>query len=489
MGKSVSGNVTIRVAIIIADFVLMNLLLFIFTAFGGKMVPQFFHDATRITVLLANIGMVVAQYFFCTIIHRRLLSFSEVAKNTFCLSAVQVGFLFFTLKAIDLSDGGFYLTMILFFCTEYAVLLISRVIEKQLLKSLRRKGRNSRAVILVGYDPALSEFYEALTSDIALGYRVRGFFADPPFDGNVKPVSKYLGTLSQLREMMHEVTEAKDHPDKPVTQQVKDATEMLDVDEIFCCLSHSLSDTVVDIMNYCDRHMVHFFYIPRQFGLYRLHLKAINFKGREVFTNHREPLENPLKRGLKRAFDIVFSLVACICLLPFIPIIGLIIKLQSPGPIFFCQNRTGLNGRTFKCIKFRSMHVNKDADRVQATEHDARKFPFGDFMRRTNIDELPQFFNVLKGDMSVVGPRPHMLYHTEVYSKLIDKYMVRHFCRPGITGLSQVRGFRGETKELWQMEERVRLDIYYLENWSVLQDIIIIIETFLLIFKHDENAY
>lgn len=183
------------------------------------------------------------------------------------------------------------------------------------------------------------------------------------------------------------------------------------------------------------------------------------------------------------------SLFTCLLMLPFIPIIALIIKWQSPGPIFFTQDRTGLNGKTFRCYKFRSMHINNDADMQQATLDDPRKFPFGNFMRKCNIDEFPQFFNVLKGDMSIVGPRPHMLYHTEVYSELIDKYMVRHFSKPGVTGWAQVTGFRGETKELWQMEERIRRDIWYIENWSFWLDLRIIGLTFVSLFKPDKKAY
>ena len=135
------------------------------------------------------------------------------------------------------------------------------------------------------------------------------------------------------------------------------------------------------------------------------------------------------------------------------------------------------------------MHVNKDSDEKQATKNDPRKFPFGNFMRKTNIDELPQFFNVLKGNMSIVGPRPHMLKHTEEYSKIIDKYMVRHFCKPGITGYAQVTGFRGETKEVWQMEERIKRDIWYIENWSFALDLKIIFLTAKSIIIPDKNAY
>ena len=155
----------------------------------------------------------------------------------------------------------------------------------------------------------------------------------------------------------------------------------------------------------------------------------------------------------------------------------------------FLQERSGENGQTFRCIKFRSMRVNADADRVQATRDDPRKTRFGDFLRRSSIDELPQFINVLRGDMSIVGPRPHMLQHTEQYSKLINKYMVRHLIKPGITGWAQVTGYRGETHSLSQMEGRVRRDIWYLENWSLLLDIRIIFMTVWNALRQDENAY
>lgn len=170
-------------------------------------------------------------------------------------------------------------------------------------------------------------------------------------------------------------------------------------------------------------------------------------------------------------------------------IVFIITKLTMPGPVFFRQKRNGINGEEFYCIKFRSMRVNAQADTLQATKDDPRKTKWGNIMRKTNIDELPQFINVLKGDMSIVGPRPHMLKHTEEYSKLIDKYMMRHFVKPGITGWSQVTGYRGETKELCQMEGRVKGDIYYIEHWSIWLDIYIIYKTVANAIKGDEEAY
>ena len=192
---------------------------------------------------------------------------------------------------------------------------------------------------------------------------------------------------------------------------------------------------------------------------------------------NREPshiMFNIFHRGLA----IFVSLVILLLFLPFFPIIAFIIKYQSPGPLFFNQERTGLNGRTFKMYKFRSMHVNDDAHRVQATLNDPRKFPFGKIMRKTSIDELPQIYNVLIGDMSIIGPRPHMLAHTDYYSKHIPYYMERHAVKPGLTGWAQVKGWRGDTPELWMMEGRVIRDIWYIEHRSISLDIKIIFLTF-----------
>ena len=179
-------------------------------------------------------------------------------------------------------------------------------------------------------------------------------------------------------------------------------------------------------------------------------------------------------KAMKRTFDIVVSVPALVGIVVLLPCIAYRIKRQSKGPVFFRQQRTGRDGNTFWCYKFRSMHVNDEADMQQAVREDDRLFPFGAFMREHNIDELPQFWNVLKGDMSVVGPRPHMLHHTEIYSQQIEDYMERHVVKPGITGWAQVTGYCGETKELADMEERVRRDLWYMEHWSLRLDIHIV---------------
>ena len=364
---------------------------------------------------------------------------------------------------------------IIFGITFYLSLIISRLLELNILKYFRSKGRNSRTVVFIGNDPAVSEMYKTMTEDPSAGYIVKGYYADEDITKAPEGL-KRIGNMKQLQEIISST----------MNDTINGAPS--NIDEAFCCLSHK-SPEIINIMHFCDKNVIHFYYLPRVFGEYKLHLDAQNFMGRTVYSNHIEPLSSISNRFIKRSFDIVVSGFACLCVLPFIPIIALIIKIQSPGPIFFKQARTGLNGDTFYCLKFRSMHVNKDADKAQATKNDPRKFAFGNFMRKTNIDEFPQFINVLKGDMSIVGPRPHMLHHTEVYGSLIDKYMVRHFSKPGITGWAQVTGYRGETKELWQMEERIRRDIWYIENWSFWLDIKIIFMTAKSIICPDKNAY
>lgn len=202
------------------------------------------------------------------------------------------------------------------------------------------------------------------------------------------------------------------------------------------------------------------------------------------------PLQDGFNQFVKRSLDIVLSIIVILCILSWLtPILALLIKLDSSGPVFFKQLRSGKNNQPFVCYKFRSMYVNDLADIAQATLNDARFTRFGRFLRRTNLDELPQFFNVLINDMSVVGPRPHMLAHTEKYKKLLDNYMVRHFVKPGITGWAQASGYRGETKLLSEMDVRVQHDVYYLENWSFFFDVRIIVLTTWLLLRKDEKAY
>lgn len=482
MRSNTKTNNLIRNLVVAGDFVVLALLFYLFVTVGPG-VTMSEGVSPMLLFMMAATSLAISEYFFSTVIHRRRLKVEQVLR--------QVTLLVFTQCVVTylLTKAGFLLThhqsphslfTLYFTFGYYPLMLVVRLAERLAVKQYRRLGGNTRTALLVGSDQALLPVYQFLSSDPATGYRVLGYYANHEIEG-VPDSLVHLGTLADFEKMMQTPIS--------VTDEEGEKEKMVIPDELYCSLSWSKRDHINCIRKFCDRHVIHFYFIPvfaESFG----HSLKIEQIGETVgYTNYIDPLQLPTNQFVKRIFDVAFSLLVLIPLLLFSPIIALIIKLQSPGPIFFRQLRTGMNGRSFYCYKFRSMHVNDEADRLQATKDDPRKFPFGNFMRKANIDELPQFWNVLKGDMSIVGPRPHMLAHTEQYSQLIDKYMVRHFVKPGVTGWAQVTGFRGETKELWQMEGRVKRDIWYIENWSFWLDLRIIWMTIRQVFVHDEQAY
>jgi putative colanic acid biosysnthesis UDP-glucose lipid carrier transferase len=267
------------------------------------------------------------------------------------------------------------------------------------------------------------------------------------------------------------------HFDKVEFDLLKEQIAKADVKQLFVN-SHSISDQeIATLMDWAEDGIVQLCVISQlPFTLGKAEVEM--FEDIPYWVASPIQLDYFSNRALKRGFDLIFSTFVVVGILSWLtPILAIAIKLGSPGPVFFRQKRNGLNGMDFWVYKFRTMYVNQEADSKQKEQNDKRVTNLGRFLRRTSIDELPQFFNVLLGEMSIVGPRPHMVAHTEHYRSLIDKYMARHRILPGITGLAQVRGFRGETQELSQMAARVRMDRFYLENWSLLLDIKIIIDT------------
>ncbi len=263
-----------------------------------------------------------------------------------------------------------------------------------------------------------------------------------------------------------------------------------EVDEIYCSLSEISKVDVKAITQFADNNLKVVKFIPEQNTILNKDLKR-DFYGLVPVLEFRSiPLDDSYSLAFKRVFDVVFSIFVIGFIMSWLtPILALLIKLESDGPVFFKQKRNGYNYKSFNCFKFRSMVINKEADLIQVQKADDRVTNVGKFLRQTSIDELPQFFNVLIGDMSVVGPRPHMLSHTDMYASKVDKFMVRHFVKPGITGLAQVSGFRGEVESDSDIIGRVKFDIYYVENWSVLLDVKIIIKTIVKALKGDEKAY
>jgi putative colanic acid biosynthesis UDP-glucose lipid carrier transferase len=262
------------------------------------------------------------------------------------------------------------------------------------------------------------------------------------------------------------------------------------IDEIYCSVSELKNEEILEFINFADNNLKTLKFLPDNKNIYSKKLKFEYYDYLPILSLRDIPLHNPINAFIKRTFDIVFSLLVIFGLLIWLtPLLAILIRLESKGPLFFVQKRSGLDNKEFHCFKFRSMAMNKEADKQQARKDDMRITRIGRFIRSTSIDELPQFYNVLFGDMSVVGPRPHMIRHTDEYSRKVDKYMVRHFVRPGITGLAQVRGYRGEIERDSDIQNRIKFDVFYIENWSFLLDLKIIVQTVLNALKGDEKAY
>ena len=320
-------------------------------------------------------------------------------------------------------------------------------------------GGNFRKTIIIGNDESVAELKEFFINQKELGYENRMTFKfNKPSDLNLQECFDFIISRN--------------------------------IDEVYCSASELDESQISSLITFCENNFKILKFISKRGGLLSKKLKTDTYGLSTVQSLREMPLSNDLNTILKRTFDIVFSLVVIVFLLSWItPIIALIIKIESRGPVFFKQTRNGIKFREFTCYKFRSMIENNDADIQQATKNDKRVTKIGKILRKTSLDELPQFFNVLIGNMSVVGPRPHMIKENERYSKSVDKFMVRHFVKPGITGLAQVKGFRGEVETDEDIINRVKYDIYYLENWSLILDLNIVFLTTINFLTGQKKAY
>lgn len=276
-------------------------------------------------------------------------------------------------------------------------------------------------------------------------------------------------------------------------QQINDCQRFVlenKIDEVYCSLSNLTNTEVNEFVDFTDNNLKILKFLPDNKEVITRNLNYDYYGYIPIISIRKIPLDETENKVVKRAFDIIFSLFVIVGFLSWLtPILAFCIKMESKGPVFFRQKRNGLNYHEFNCFKFRSMTVNEIADLEQVSKNDPRITKLGRIIRKTSIDELPQFFNVLLGDMSVVGPRPHMVSHTEMYARRVDKFMVRHFIKPGITGLAQTNGYRGEVENEQDIIYRVKYDIFYLENWSLLLDLKIIFLTVKNAVIGEEKAY
>lgn len=345
----------------------------------------------------------------------------------------------------------------------FSVLLIGwRVSFDYFIRYYRTKGYNIRRVAIVGYGRIARGLEKHFNENPQLGYKVVGFF-----DHSAKD-DKVIGSIDDF------YTYTREQP----------------VDVVFCCLPKLYHEDIKQLVDFSENNLIKVKLLSDFSALGYRHMTVQQYGSIPVINVSSIPLDSRLNLAIKRFFDVVFSSVVIVFLLSWLlPLIGLLIKLESPGPIFFRQSRHGKNNKYFLCYKFRTMVVNRDADSKQAVKNDPRVTALGSLLRKTSIDELPQFINVFLGDMSVVGPRPHPIKLNEKYSPKIDRFYQRHAVKPGITGLAQAKGYRGETSRFRDMYGRVKLDRFYIKNWTLALDLKIIFLTLLSLVRNNDNAY
>ena len=448
----------------IGDILLLNFSFFL--TYYIKFDSLVFSDNYRFLIVIFNSVWILVVLMLNLYQLKRVKRLDKILYNlvkAFILNSLIISAFLFSLKRPDFSREHLYATYILLFM----LIVLWRFFMMKIIIIYRKSGFNYSRVIIVGGEEVAMQLYSYFKSDNFLGVKLLAIFSDSKSKINIDK-NIYQSTLDDVKKFV----------------------KKNNVDEIYYTLPLSKTKKLKDLISFCDKQMIRFKLVPDFRGFLFKRVNIDFFDDVPIITIREEPLTDFMNRLIKRLFDILFSLCAILFILSWLyPIIAIIIKLNSKGPVLFKQKRSGIDNKEFICYKFRSMTTNKSSDSMQATKNDIRVTSVGKFLRKTSLDEFPQFFNVLIGDMSVVGPRPHMLKHTKEYSAIIEKYMVRQLVKPGITGVAQVRGFRGETKKLSDMDGRVKLDVWYIENWSIWLDLNIIFKTVMNALKGDEKAY
>ncbi len=446
------------------DLLTLNLAVTLTLVFISRIQPEFVNAYFRYWLFL-NTSWLVLCWISAIYNEYHIMSFEIFARKSMRVYilwlAVTMMYLFF-FRQNQLSRI-FIISVILLSGT---FLLLNRFIYLLLRHYFRHGEHLSKKVIILGYNDMAKKLATYLEEE-SLNTQIMGFCEE---ENNVHELSTY-----------------------PILSNIGDAlavSKRMDINEIYSTIAPEQDKVIYELIKQADQECIRFRLIP-DLSLFIRQPVHINYlRDMPVLSMRSEPLDDVSSRGRKRFFDLVVSFMVIVFILSWlIPLLGLIIWLESKGPIFFAQQRTGRDNKTFNCLKFRSMKVNNEANTKQAQRNDDRLTRIGKFMRRTSLDEFPQFINVFKGEMSIVGPRPHMLRHTEDYSKIMGQYMVRQFLKPGVTGWAQVHGYRGEIKDDEQLRKRIEHDIWYMENWSIWLDMRIMFLTVYRTVKGDENAF
>ncbi|WPP53334.1 undecaprenyl-phosphate glucose phosphotransferase [Catalinimonas niigatensis] len=452
----------LKVLFSLGDFVILNLS-FIgayfakFHTIDGLAIPPYLELWILVNIFWGSLTLIFKPYNI-----DRTTKLNEILKKHYALVVIHLlmitAFWVFN-KAYYYSRAQLLITFLLFLVS----ISVWRLIFVYTLGILRAKGYNIRKVVVVGHQKTSSDIVKHFYKHPEYGYRVIKTFGQ-----NEKEEYNLNGKLEEIKRY--------------VIQN--------DIDEVYCCMPYMDFSQLKSLVDFGHESLIKVKLIGNFQGLPLNGIKSTNYGSIPVINATSIPLDDWRNKLSKRIFDIVFSFLVVLCIFTWlIPVIAIIIKFTSRGPVFFKQKRTGLNNNIFECWKFRTMYVNDESDAKQATKNDSRVTPIGRFLRKTSLDELPQFFNVLLGNMSVVGPRPHPVQLNEQYTPQIRKFAQRHSVKPGITGLAQAKGYRGETATFEKMNNRVRLDRFYVEKWFFSLDLKIIVLTIFSLAKGQENAY
>lgn len=377
-----------------------------------------------------------------------------------------VGILLFLAFATKLSEQFSRKVVLTWFAVTPFMLFLAHAAARHVMHRLALQRNPSRSMVIVGANPLGYKLAQRIVDDPYVGMEVKGFFDDRNVTRLGIEQGPLLGSLAELPSWARENGVGTIYITLPMVAQPR-IMKLLD----------ELGDTTASV-----------YFVPDIFAFDLIQARFDQLEGIPVVAICESPFAG-FNSILKRLSDIFFASLALLLLWPVMLAIAMGIKMSSPGPILFKQRRYGLDGAEIMVYKFRTMRVMEDGAVVrQATRDDQRVTPFGAFLRRTSLDELPQFFNVLQGTMSIVGPRPHAVAHNEQYRKLIKRYMLRHKVKPGITGWAQINGYRGETETVEKMESRVAFDLDYMRNWSVSLDVWIMLRTLTVVLR-DRNAY
>lgn len=383
---------------------------------------------------------------------RFLISFFNIFKANFCV------YLLLTFVAIFYSVlNEVQITITIFFFVNTIFQAGYRLVLRLILRWFRKKGYNTKYILILGYNQSTTDFIDKVLNNSRLGYKIIG-------DIGSAEKSSYLD--------LEDFTKLKEFLKNNI------------VDQAVFMQTEQNSKYLKKVMNICEEYSVKFAILPDAFSVFGKRVYISDFDGTPVLNMRNVPLESVFNYGLKRIFDILISGFCLIVFFPIMTLCAILIKATSKGPIIFCQERVGLSRRIFKMYKFRTMRIDTQGDNRMAVKNDDRCTSVGKYLRRFSFDELPQLLNVLKGDMSLVGPRPEIPYYVEKFKENIPSYMLKHYVKPGMTGWAQIHGLRGDTS----ISKRIHYDIEYIENWSFFLDLKIL---FLTLFNgfFNKNAY